>query len=204
MLNMWTSQMIWERFFLPLEQHYISARTLQVRTVGQPELLTTEVEAEVRSLAPDLPIFDVRTMNDALNGLNGFFIFRLGAGLAAAFGLLGLALAVVGVYGVVSYDVSMRTQEIGIRMALGAQRYQVLLMILKQGLGLVLIGLSAGLLLTLAVSHSIKSLLVGISYADPVAFVGVSALLACVALAASAVPALRAVRIDPYVTLKIE
>lgn len=191
-------------FFLPLEQHYISARTLQVRTVGQPELLTTEVEAEVRSLAPDLPIFDVRTMNDALNGLNGFFIFRLGAGLAAAFGLLGLALAVVGVYGVVSYDVSMRTQEIGIRMALGAQRYQVLLMILKQGLGLVLIGLSAGLLLTLAVSHSIKSLLVGISYADPVAFVGVSALLACVALAASAVPALRAVRIDPYVTLKIE
>jgi predicted permease len=191
-------------FFLPLDQHYISARTLQVRTVGQPELLTTEVEAEIRSLAPDLPIFDVRTMNDALNGLNGFFIFRLGAGLAAAFGLLGLALAVVGVYGVVSYDVSMRTQEIGIRMALGAQRYQVLLMILKQGLGLVLIGLSVGLLLTLAVSHGIKSLLIGISYADPVAFVGVSALLACVALAASAVPALRAIRIDPYTTLKIE
>jgi predicted permease len=191
-------------FFLPLEQHYISARTLQVRTVGQPESLTTEVETVARSLAPDLPIFDVRTMKDAMNGLNGFFIFRLAAGLAAAFGLLGLALAVVGVYGVVSYDVSMRTQEIGIRMALGAQRYQVLLMILKQGLGLVLIGLSAGLLLTLAVSHGIKSLLIGISSADPVAFGGVSALLACVALAASAVPALRAIRIDPSIALRTE
>ncbi|HEY6251496.1 MAG TPA: ABC transporter permease [Candidatus Angelobacter sp.] len=191
-------------FFLPLAQHYISARTLQVRAVGQPKLLTTEVETAIRSLAPELPLFDVRTMKDAMNGLNGFFIFRLGAGLAAAFGLLGLTLAVVGVYGVVSYGVSMRTQEIGIRMALGAQRYQVLLMILKQGLRLVIVGVSVGLLLAFVVSQGIRSLLIGIGSADPVAFVGVSVLLTCVALAASAVPALRAVRIDPYITLRTE
>lgn len=191
-------------FFLPLDQHYVSVRTLQVRTAGQPELLTAEVQKVVRSLAPDLPMFDVRTMKDYLNGINGFFIFRLGAGLAAAFGLLGLALVVVGVYGVVSFSVSQRTQEIGIRMALGAQRLGVVSMILKQGLRLIFTGVGAGLVVALAVSHGIRSLLVGVGASDPVAVVGVSMLLTCVALVASAVPALRAARVDPNLTLRNE
>ncbi|HKV94715.1 MAG TPA: ABC transporter permease [Candidatus Angelobacter sp.] len=191
-------------FFLPLDQHYVSVRTLQVRTTSLAGPVMTEVQKAISSLAPAMPVFDVREMKDAMNGPNGFFIFRLGAGLAATFGLLGLILAIVGVYGVVSHGVTQRTQEIGIRMALGAQRSAVLLMILKQTSRLVAAGVSTGLLLAFFVSHAIRSLLIGVGATDPLAFTGVSVLLSLVALAASAVPTFRAVQIDPNITLRIE
>jgi putative ABC transport system permease protein len=189
-------------FFLPVEQHYVSFRTLQVRTSVPPETMIPEVEKVVRSLAPDMPMFDVRTMRSALNGINGFFLFRIGAGLTATLGLLALALATVGVYGVVSYSVSQRTHEIGIRSALGAQRGDILKMILKQGVAAILSGIALGLVLAVGAGGILKSMLVGVGPYDPLTFIAISGLLAGIATIASLIPALRALRIDPSRTLR--
>jgi predicted permease len=189
-------------FFRPVNQQYVSVRTLQVRTTVAQDAMLPRIQKLISSLAPDLPLIELRTMNDALNGLNGFFAFRLAAGLAAGLGLLGLLLAVVGVYGIVSYSVGQRTKEIGIRMAMGAQRSDILSMILKQGLGLVMVGIVTGLLCAFAVSNTIKSLLVGINANDPVTFGATSAGLAFVVVVASLIPALRALRISPIINLR--
>lgn len=191
-------------FFVPLAQRYASLRTLQIRTAVQPEIMVPQVEQLVRSIAPDLPVFDTRSMKDSLNGLNGFFLFRLGAALSGTLGGLGLILAVVGIYGVISYTVTQRRQEIGIRMAMGAQRGNILKIIMRQALVFVAVGLFAGLLLALLVGSLIQDLLVGISAADPVTFVAVAVLLASNAFIASFIPALRALRTDPIITLKAE
>ncbi len=191
-------------FFVPLAQRYASLRTLQIRTAVQPEIMVPQVEQLVRSIAPDLPVFDARSMKDALNGLNGFFLFRLGAALSGTLGGLGLILAVVGIYGVISYTVTQRRQEIGIRMAMGAQRSHILKIIMRQALVFVVVGLFAGLLLALLVGFLIQDLLVGTSAADPVTFMAVIVLLASNAFIASLIPALRALRTDPIITLKAE
>ncbi len=191
-------------FFVPLAQRYASLRTLQIRTAVQPEIMVPQVEQLVRSIAPDLPVFDARSMKDALNGLNGFFLFRLGAALSGTLGGLGLILAVVGIYGVISYTVTQRRQEIGIRMAMGAQRSHILKIIMRQALVFVVVGLFSGLLLALLVGFLIQDLLVGISAADPVTFMAVVVLLASNAFIASLIPALRALRTDPIITLKAE
>src|SRR6516164_4812767 len=122
-------------FYVPYAQHYEtnSLETVQVRTAGPPELMIPEVEGVVATLAPDLPVFDAQTMTEALNTLAGLLIFEIGAVLAAAFGILGLTLAIIGVYAVISYTVSQRAQEIGIRMSFGANSQDVLLMILGEG-----------------------------------------------------------------------
>jgi putative ABC transport system permease protein len=191
-------------FFVPMAQHFVSFRTLQVRTSVPPESVVPQIRQLIKSLSPDLPVFDVRTMKDALNGFNGFFFFKLGAGLATAFGLLGLALAVVGVYGVVSFTVTQRTQEIGIRMAMGARRDQILKMILRQGFVVIALGIVTGVIVAFVIGQAMKNLLVGISATDPLTFVSISAFLAVVALMASVAPAIRASRIDPIITLRIE
>jgi predicted permease len=191
-------------FFVPTAQHFVSFQTLQVRTSTSPEAMAAQVQELIHSLSPDLPVFDIRTMSDALNGFNGFFFFKLGAALASAFGLLGLVLAVVGIYGVVSFTVAQRVQEIGIRMALGAQRNHILKMILGQGFVVVIAGILVGVGLAFIVGQAIKSFLVGIPAADPITFAAVSIFLAIIALGASLPPAIRALRIDPVVTLKAE
>jgi macrolide transport system ATP-binding/permease protein len=195
-------------FYVPLAQNYSSMRVLQVRSQalsdGAPKELSARVEREIHSLDPDMPITDLQTMRRALGGLGGFLLFRLGASQAAAMGVLGLILAVVGVYGVVSYGVAQRTREIGIRMAMGAKPFDILRLVLRQGLTLVAVGVLAGLALTLALARILRRVLLMASATDPLAFIGVTLLLAAVALAACYIPARRAMRVDPMNALRHE
>jgi len=191
-------------FYVPLAQQYRSLRVLQLRTAGDPTTLASAVQREIRVLDPDLPVFDVTTMERMLDGPNGFLLLRMGALFGGTMGFLGLALALVGIYGVVSYAASQRTQEIGVRMALGAARADILRLVLGRGLLLVGIGVVLGLVAAAAVSRMVSSLLFGISAVDPVTFVVVPLLLAGMALLASYLPAVRATRIDPAAALRGE
>jgi predicted permease len=191
-------------FYVPLEQNYVQSRTVHVRTSVPPESLAAQVAAQVHELAPNVIVAQVETMQQALQGLNGFFFFRFGAQLSGTMGLLGLVLAVVGVYSVVSYAAVQRTHEIGIRMALGAAPAEILRMVLRQNLGTVVIGIAIGLAAALAGTRAIASLLVGVGASDPLTFGIVAFLLSSVALAACWVPARRATRVSPLVALRYE
>ena len=193
-------------FYLPLAQDYAlsSLQTLAVRSDAPPDAAIREAESVVRGIAPDLPLFSIQTMEEGLDTLNGFLLFQLGAGIAAALGLLGLILAVVGVYGVISYSTSQRTHEIGIRVALGAQRSQILALILRQGLLIVGIGIFAGCAMAFGVARLIANFLVGVGPGDPLTYIGVAGMLALIALAACYIPARRAVKIDPIRALRYE
>jgi putative ABC transport system permease protein len=142
-------------------------------------------------------------MRQALYTLNGLLIYRIGAGLAAVLGVLGLILAIVGVYGVVSYAASQKTHEIGVRMALGAEPMDILKMIFGEGLFIVAIGLGVGIAMALAAAQVVGKFLT-VSAMDPTTYVAVSAILTVVALAACYIPARRAMRVDPMVALRYE
>ena len=191
-------------FYRPLDQSYMSMRTIHVRTSVPPETLALQIESQIHDLAPDLPVTQVQTMTESLQGANGFFFFRFGAQITAIMGLLGLILAVVGIYSVVSYAAVQRTQEIGIRMAMGAAPRDILKMVLRQGLGVVGIGLALGLVVALASTRVMGSLFVGIKPTDPLTFIVVVLLLTGIALLACWIPAYRATRIDPLVALRYE
>jgi predicted permease len=191
-------------FYLPLEQSYEQFRTLHVRTSVPPETLAPQIEAMIHKIAPNVPVSQVQTMSRALEGLNGFFFFRFGAQLSGTMGLLGLLLAVVGVYSVVSYAAAQRTHEIGIRMALGAAPRDILKMVLRQSLGVVVIGVAVGLVAALAGTRALASLLVGISPSDPATFGAVVILLSGVVLLACWIPARRVTRVSPLVALRYE
>jgi len=193
-----------EFFYVPLAQHYTAIRVLQVRGSVPPVSLAAAIQGEIHNLDPNLPVYDVQTLRQSLDGPNGFFLARLGAFFAAVFGGLGLVLAVVGVYGIVSYAVTLRTQEIGVRMALGAQGKDVLGMILRQGLVLSGWGLLAGLVLAFTITRFLKSVLFQISTADPVTYLSVSALLLIITMFACYLPARRATTVDPLVALRYE
>lgn len=151
-----------------------------------------------------MPTFDVQTMTQALYSLNGLMLYQLGAGLAASLGFLGLILAVVGLYGVVSYSASQRTHEIGIRMALGAQPLQILKMVLSQGFVIVGIGVLAGLVAASVLTRLVSNFLFGVAALDPLTYISTSLLLSAIALLATYIPARRAMRIDPMVALRYE
>jgi predicted permease len=191
-------------YYVPIAQDYSSIRVLEIRSSGNPASLIPAVQQEIHNLAPDLPIFSAITMKEALGGANGFFIFRRGAELGAMMGILGTILAVVGVYGVVSFAASQRTREIGIRMALGAGRKEILGMIVRQGLGLVVSGVVFGLAAAWLLTRGMGNLLVGVSASDPVTFVGSAFLLAAIALLACWIPARRAAALDPLEALRYE
>ena len=191
-------------FYVPLAQTYISVQTLQVRTAEAPEAALADVQRLIETIAPGMPLLGGQTMNQGLNTLVGFQRYRIGAVLAAALGMLGLLLAVVGVYGVVSYSAAQRTHEIGIRMALGAQPRGILSMIVRQGLVIVGGGLAIGLLATFVLARLVSKFLVGVSGTDPLILGAVTVLLGLVAVAACYVPARRATRIDPVVALHVE
>jgi putative ABC transport system permease protein len=191
-------------FYVPQTQHYESVHVLQLRTAVPPESLILPVQALLRGLDPGLPVYDVMSMERALSGANGYFLFQLGAGLAGSLGVLGLLLAVVGVYGVVSYWVSRRQHEIGIRLALGARPGTVLALVFRQA-GVVLgAGIAIGVVVALGVNRVLASLLVGVRPHDPLTFVAVSGLLLAVALAACYIPARRSTKVDPMAALRHE
>ena len=191
-------------FYLPLSQVYVDFRTVHVRTSLPPEKLQRDIESNLHALAPDIPVREMQTMTQALQGLNGFFLFRFGAQLTTTMGLLGLILAVVGVYSVVSYAAVQRTHEIGIRMALGAAPRDILRMVLRQSVVIVGVGLAVGLAAAFAGTRVIASFIVGVRPTDAFTFVTVVALLAVVALVACWIPARRATRVSPLVALRYE
>jgi ABC-type antimicrobial peptide transport system permease subunit len=176
--------------------------TLVVATTIDEQQTLASVRRELETMDPSLPIFDLKTMSQHL----GIMLFpaRLGASLLAAFGLLGLILASVGLYGVVSYSVSKRTREVGVRMAIGAHRGQIQQLVLREGMVLVAVGLALGIGCAVAGSRLLTSLLYGIGATDPAAFLGVTLLLAAVAFVATVIPARRATRVDPMVALRYE
>jgi len=176
-------------FFVPLAQRYTPFRYLEVRSALTPELLVKEVEDRIHTLAPDLPIIDARTMQDTVHGLAGLFIIRLAAALAVAMGILGLILAVVGVYGVVSYTAAQRTREIGVRMALGAERSDILKLVFKEGVAPVIVGVSIGIAVAAMLTRAMTKLLIGVSATDPLTYAMVVTLLSTVALLACWLPA---------------
>jgi putative ABC transport system permease protein len=190
--------------YLPYAQDYSSMMTLQIRSAVPPESLIAPVREVTRGLAPDLPIYDVQTMKQSLWGMDGFFVFRLGAVLAAVMGLIGMTLAVVGVYGVVSFSAEQRTHEMGIRMALGAGRREILGLMLGQGMGMVMAGVLSGLLASWALTRTVARLLVGVSATDPLTYASVTLLLAAIALWACHLPVRRAMRLDPMAALRYE
>jgi predicted permease len=188
--------------YLPLAQSYLSGANLFVYTEGDPQQLVPAVRDQISQLDASLPVFGVNTMDAHVKYGKPLLPARISAMLVGAFGLLGLVLASVGVYGVVSYSVSQRTQEIGIRTALGAQRSNVLAMVLKQGMGMALIGTAVGIVLSFLLFRGLSSVLYGVKSTDFVTLSAVSAILLAVAFAASYVPALRATRVDPVVALR--
>ncbi|HEV2490423.1 MAG TPA: ABC transporter permease [Candidatus Acidoferrales bacterium] len=191
-------------FYASLTQTYETIETLQVRAPAPPEATARELTGLVHSLEPAMPVFDVQTMAAALDTVNGFLLFWFAAALAGSLGLLGLLLAVVGVYGVISYSAAQRTHEIGIRLALGAQPSHVLKMILSQGLGIVGIGVIAGVLAAAAMARLVENLLMGVPPLDPLTYVTASVVLVLVSLLACYLPARRAMRVDPMVALRYE
>jgi predicted permease len=191
-------------FYVPLSQSYLPLRTFHLRTSVPPETLSIQLQEQVRALAPNLAISQLETLDQALQGLNGYLIFRLGAQLTGTMGLLGLILAVVGVYSVASYAAAQRTQEIGIRMAIGATPRDILKMVLRQGTGMVGIGLLAGLVAALAGTRLLADLFYGVKPGDPITYVAVASLLLAVALLACWIPARRATRVSPTVALRFE
>src|SRR4030095_2892180 len=174
---------------------------LHVRTSGDPKMMATAVRGEIQALDPNLAV-NLQTLQEVLVG--SLFAARMGAVLLAIFGSLALLLAGIGLYGVMSYAVSRRTREIGIRMALGAQTGNVLRLVLKDGLMLVTVGVSAGLLVAFALTRLIASFLYGVSPLDWITFVAIPVVLGAVALLASYLPARRASKGDPIIALRCE
>jgi predicted permease len=192
-------------FYVPYLQHYANhtLESLELRTAGDPAAMIPEIERTIRSLTPALPVFEVQTLRQGLYTTNGLLFFEVGAAVAAIMGTLGLILAIVGVYGVLSYVVSRKTNEIGIRMAMGAQRSDVLKMVYHQALRIVGIGLACGLVASFVVGHLVRGFIV-VSATDPATYVGVSAILLAIALLACYVPARRAMNVDPMQALREE
>jgi predicted permease len=191
-------------FYVPLEQNYGSSEVLLVRSRATPETVMAEVRKEISALAPGLPVTGVETMLQQLDESGGVGSLRRSTLLAAALGGLGLALAVIGLYGVVSYTTARRTHEIGIRMALGAQASSIRKLVLGRGAMVVGAGLAAGVALSLAVAPVLRRFLVGISPTDPVTHAEVAILLLFVTLIACYIPVRRAMRVDPIAALRCE
>jgi predicted permease len=188
--------------YRPLSQVYRPAMTLHVRTAADPLAIIDQVRAEVKALDADLPLTNVKTMQEHMR--LPLAPAKLLALLSSAFGVLATLLAAIGLYGVMAYIVSSRTREIGIRMALGAQRSGVRRLVIQQAMQLALSGIALGLIAAFALTRVVASVLYGVGATDPATFIGVAVLLLIVALLASYIPARRATKVDPLVALRYE
>ena len=189
-------------FYRPLWRDYSTGATLVGRTSADTASAIGAFRKELQALDPTLPIFNVTTLIDQMN--LPLFPYRMAAIVLGSFGVLAIVLAAIGIYGVMSYVVAGRTREIGVRVALGAARRDVLVLMIKQGMSLALLGLGVGLLGAFGIAQLIVRLLFGVDPTDPITFVGVSLLLGLVALLACYLPARRATKIDPLVALRYE
>jgi len=188
--------------YLPLAQMPPSMATLVVRSASSA--LASTITGVIGQVDPDIAVYDVRSMMTHLDNGSAFFIFRLGAFLTSLFGGLGVLLASIGLYGTVAYHVGRRTQEIGLRMALGAAAPAIIRDVLSRGARDATIGVAVGLVLAAALAQLLKGLLLGVSPFDPLTHVAVAAFLLTICLVASLVPARRATRVDPLVALREE
>jgi len=188
--------------YAPYYQMPEASTTLVARAVSEPLMLAAAVRAAVRAVAPDQPVSEVRTMPRVVAESEAMGSRRTVLLLLSAFAALAVLLATVGVYGVISYSVAQRTQEIGVRMALGAAGGDLVWMVVRQALGLALAGVTIGTLAALALTRFLSRLAFGVSPADPATFAAVAALLLTVALAASYLPARAATRVDPLTALR--
>jgi predicted permease len=186
----------------PLAQNYMSDLTLHVRTATPSSTLLAAVRQTARSLDAQLPVYNLQTLAQQKDG--SLYTERMAAALLTLFGLLALSLAAVGLYGVLSYAVTERTRELGIRLALGAKPRDLLKLVIGQGMGLTLIGLAIGVAAAFALTRLIEKLLFSVSATDPLTFVLISLLLIVVALVACWIPARRATRLNPLVALRHE
>jgi len=190
------------QIYLSLYQRRPKNLAIFVRGHLDTAAIPDEVREQVQSVDPTLPVFGAQTLTETVS--ESLSARRFSMEIVALFALTALLLAGLGIYGVISYIVSERTHEIGIRLALGAQRRNILRMVLHQGLGLAIAGAAVGLGCALIVSHLMAGLLYGVRPTDPLTFAGVALLLISVALLACYIPARRAIRVDPLVALRHE
>ena len=197
-----------EKFYIPHTQWHLSrgnairSMSLVIRTPGDPSLLAGAVRREISALDPSLPVADVRTMDHVVGA--ALSAPRFTGLLMLVFATLAMTLSAIGIYGVLSYLVSRRTREIGIRVAIGAGRVQVLRMVMGQALALTLLGVGVGLAGSIWAAHLMQPMLHGVTPGDPLTFAAVAILLTLVAGLASLVPAVRATRVDPILALRAE
>ena len=189
-------------FYLPHTQYPVRAMNVVLRTNGDPATLASAVKQQIHELDSDLPLYNVRTMEQRLQ--ESLARRRFSMLLLALFACMALSLASIGTYGVMAYLVNQGTREIGIRMALGATQRGIVSLVVRKGMALALSGVAVGLVGALALTRLMRSLLFGVGPADPFTFVGISLFLTAVALLASYLPAQRAARIDPVVSLRYE
>jgi predicted permease len=190
------------QMYLSLYQRTAKDLAIFVRGRLDAAAMPVELREQVQTVNPELPVFGAQLLNETVS--DSLSERRFSMEMVGLFALTALLLAGLGIYGVISYIVSARTHEIGIRLALGAQSPNILRMILRQGLGLAITGAAAGLVCALIVSHFMAGLLYGVRPADPLTFAGVAVLLIGVALLACYIPARRALRVDPLVALRHE
>ena len=190
------------QYYLPYTQVAIPETALMLKTTAEPMSMAETLRKQVLALDPTLPLEEVRSMEDMVDEYVAQPRFNML--LIAVFGGLALTLSAIGVYGVMAYSVTQRTHEIGVRMALGAMRRDVIALILSQALKLTVIGLGIGLIGAFVVTRTLGSLLYHVRPADPATFIAITALLAAITIMAGLVPALRATRIDPLVALRYE
>jgi putative ABC transport system permease protein len=188
--------------YYPIAQKMAPLMDVAVRSDGKPEALLPAIRQRVHELDPELALANVRTMDDWIS--NNAAQPRFNASLLGAFAVIALLMAAIGIYGVLAYTVSQRTREIGLRMALGAQRGDVLRLIVREGMIVALIGVGLGLAGGLALGRFLSSLVFGIAVYDPATFALVAVMLSGIALAACAIPARRASRVEPMAALRYE
>jgi ABC-type antimicrobial peptide transport system permease subunit len=192
-----------EQIYIPLPQNRIQDYPILIRTHADPTQFMNSIASVISSIDPNL-IATASTLDDLLRTTPSFAAASFSAAIATTVGLLGLFLAAMGIYGTVSYIVVLRTREVGIRMALGANKRDIMRLMLLQGLRPVFAGLLVGMPLAVGASYLLRGVLYGLNGVDSISFLGVSTLFLAIGLLASYIPSRRAIRVEPVIALRYE